>query len=56
MRLNVPPDEVVPRIPDWVAPVPFVLRVLLPLRRFAQVECRREDAMRRGYGAYRKTP
>ena len=56
MRLSVLPDEAVLRNPDWVAPVLFVLRVLRPLRWFGLVECRSEDAARRGHGVWRKTP
>ena len=56
MRLSVLPDEAVLRNPDWVAPVLFVLRVLRPLRWFGLVECRGEDATRRGHGEWRKTP
>ena len=55
MRLSVLPDEAVLRNPDWVAPVLFVLRVLRPLRWFGLVECRGEDATRRGHGEWRKT-
>ena len=50
------PDEAVLGNPDWVAPVLFVLRLLRPLRWFGLVECRGEDAMRRGHGMWRKTP
>ena len=56
MRLSVLPDEAVLRNPDWVAPVLFVLRLLRPLRSFGLVECRGEDATRRGHGEWRKTP
>ena len=56
MRLSVLPDEAVLRNPDWVAPVLFVLRLLRPLRWFGLVECRGEDATRRGHGEWRKTP
>ena len=56
MRLSVLPDEAVLRNPDWVAPVLFVLRVLRPLRWFGLVDCRGEDATRRGHGEWRKTP
>ena len=56
MRLSVLPDEAVLRNPDWVAPVLFVLRVRRPLRWFGLVECRGEDATRRGHGVWRKTP
>ena len=55
MRLSVLPDEAVLRNPDWVAPVLFVLRVLRPLRWFGLVECRGENATRRGHGEWRKT-
>ena len=34
----------------------FVLRLLRPLRSFGLVECRGEDATRRGHGMWRKTP
>ena len=34
----------------------FVLRLLRPLRWFGLVECRGEDATRRGHGMWRKTP
>ena len=56
MRLSVLPDEAVLRNPDWVAPALFVLRVLRPLRWFGLVECRDEDASRRGGGMWRKAP
>ena len=56
MRLSVLPDEALLRNPDWVAAVLFVLRLLRPLRWFGLVECRGEDATRRGHGMWRKTP
>ena len=52
-RLSVLPDEAVLRNTDWVAPVLFVLR---PLRWFGLIECRGEDATRRGHGMWRKIP
>ena len=56
MRLSVLPDEAVLRNLDWVAAVLFVLRLLQPLRWSGLVECRGEDATRRGHGMWRKTP